>query len=127
MAFHMFARAKRLRKRDLAGRRQALQFSALLAGSVALWPGQQLAERVLNVPGARRRFTGSYQSGSYTGNAFPTSSWVADQPRPLDVQTWRLSLGVPVTMPRDFSYAELFAAAYEFASTPDCHACFSLT
>src|SRR5260221_619709 len=84
MVFHMFARAKRLRKRDLAGRRQALQFSALLAGSVALWPGQQLAERVLNVPGARRRFTGSYESGSYAGNAFPTSSWVADQPRPLE-------------------------------------------
>ncbi len=120
MAFHMFARAKRLRKRDLAGRRQALQFSALLAGSVALWPGQQLAERVLNVPGARRRFTGSYESGSYAGNAFPTSSWVADQPRPLDMQTWRLSLGGAVAMPRDFSYDELVAAGDELEATLDC-------
>ena len=120
MVFHMFARAKRLRKRDLAGRRQALQFSALLAGSVALWPGQQLAERVLNVPGARRRFTGSYESGSYAGNAFPTSSWVADQPRPLDVQTWRLSLGGAVTTPRDFSYDELVAAGDELEATLDC-------
>ena len=120
MVFHMFARAKRLRKRDLAGRRQALQFSALLADSVALWPGQQLAERVLHLPGARRRFTGSYESGSYAGNAFPTSSWVADQPRPLDVQTWRLSLGGAVTAPRDFSYDELVAAGDELEATLDC-------
>src|SRR5260370_16190901 len=120
MAFHMFARAKRLRKRDLAGRRQALQFSALLAGSVALWPGQQLAERVLNVPGARRRFTGSYESGSYAGNAFPPSSWVPDQPRPLDMQTWRLSLGRPAALPRHFSPAELVAAGDELEATLGC-------
>src|SRR2546421_4486258 len=76
--FHMFARAKRLRKRDVVGRRHALRFSVLLIGGVALWPGQQLAERVLNLPGAKQRFTGSREVGSYAGNAFPTSSWVAD-------------------------------------------------
>src|SRR5713101_3160511 len=59
IVIHMFARAKRLRKRDIAGRRRALHFSALLLGSAALWPVQQLAERVLNLPGARQRFTGS--------------------------------------------------------------------
>src|SRR5947207_14640121 len=40
IVIHMFARAKRLRKRDIAGRRKALHFSALLLGSVAIWPGQ---------------------------------------------------------------------------------------
>src|SRR5437899_12147805 len=38
IVLHMLARAKRLRKRDMLGRRQALRFSALLLGGVAPWP-----------------------------------------------------------------------------------------
>ena len=120
IVLHMFARAKRLRKRDIAGRRQALYFSALLLAGVALWPGQQLTERILNLPGARRRFSGSREMGSYAGNTFPTSSWVADQPRPLDTQTWRLSFGGAVTTPRSFSYDELAAADDALEATLDC-------
>jgi hypothetical protein len=120
IVIHMFARAKRLRKRDITGRRRALHFGALLLGGVALWPAQQLTERVLSLPGARQRFTGSREMGSYAGNIFPTSSWVADQPHPLDVQTWRLSLGGAVTTPRDFSYDELVAAGDELEATLDC-------
>ena len=118
--FHMFARAKRLHKRDVVGRRRMLYLSILLLGGTALWPGQQLTERALNLPGARRRFTGSREAGSYAGNAFPTSSWVADAPRPIDAQTWRLSLVGAVTKPRDFSYAELVAAQDQEEATLDC-------
>jgi DMSO/TMAO reductase YedYZ molybdopterin-dependent catalytic subunit len=118
--FHMVARAKKLRTRDIAGRRKALYFGALLLGSVGLWPGQQLAERSLNLPGARRRFTGSRESSSYAGNAFPTTSWVADQPRPIDTQAWRLSLGGAVITPRDFPYDELVTADDELEATLDC-------
>jgi cytochrome b561 len=120
IVFHMFSRAKRLRKRDIVGRRRALHVSALLLGGVALWPAQQIVERVLNLPGARQRFTGSREIGSYAGNAFPTSSWVADAPRPIDAQTWRLSLGGAVLTPRDFSYEELVAAGDELEATLDC-------
>jgi DMSO/TMAO reductase YedYZ molybdopterin-dependent catalytic subunit len=117
---HMFARAKRLRIRDLTRRRQALHLGTLLLGSVALWPIQQFADRVVNLPGARERFTGSREMGSYAGNAFPTSSWVADSPHARDVQTWRLSLGGAVAMPRDFSYDELVRAGDGLEATLDC-------
>ena len=117
---HMFARAKRLRKRDVVGRRRALHFGALLIGGVALWPAQQFALRVWHLPGAKRRFTGSYESGSFAGNAFPTSSWVADSPHPLDAKSWRLSTGGAVGKPRDFSYDELLAASDELVATLDC-------
>ena len=120
IVIHMFARAKRLRKRDIAGRRKALHFSALLLGGIAIWPGQQFAERVLKLPGASRRFSGSRESGSYAGNAFPTSSWVADAPHPIDAQTWRLTLGGAVSAPRDFSYDELLATKDELEATLDC-------
>ena len=120
IVFHMFVRAKRLRKRDIVGRRRVIQFSALLIGGVALWPGEQFTERILNLPGAKQRFTGSRELGSYSGNAFPTSSWVADQPRPIDVQTWHLTLDGSVTIPREFSYHELVSAGDEVEATLDC-------
>lgn len=120
IVFHMFARAKRLRKRDIVGRRRLIQFNALLLGGVALWPGQQLTERVLNLPGAKQRFTGSREVGSYAGNAFPTSSWVADQPLPIDAQTWRLSLGGSISVSRDFTYHELVSAGDVLEATLDC-------
>ncbi|HEX6483777.1 MAG TPA: molybdopterin-dependent oxidoreductase [Ktedonobacteraceae bacterium] len=118
--FHMFARAKRLRKRDVVGRRKILHFGALLLGSVALWPAQQLTEHVLNLPGENERFTGSRESGSYAGNAFPTSSWVADSPHPIDDQMWRLSISGAVATPREFSYDELVAAGDTLGATLDC-------
>jgi hypothetical protein len=120
IAFHMFARAKRLRKRDVVGRRKLLHFSALLLGSVALWPAQQLTEHVLKLPGENERFTGSRESGSYAGNAFPTSSWVADAPHPIDEQTWRLSLDGAVDTPREFSYDELVSVSDTLEATLDC-------
>ena len=120
MTIHMLARAKGLRKRDIVGRRRALHFGALLLGSAALWPAQQLTERALNLPGTRERFTGSRESYSYAGNIFPTSSWVADAPHPIDAQTWRLSLGGAVAAPREFTYDELVTAGDTLEATLDC-------
>jgi len=117
---HLFARAKRLRKRDMTGRRRALHWGALLLGSVGLWPLQQVGERALKMPGASERFTGSRESQSYEGNVFPTSSWVADQPHMLDAHTWRLSLRGSIVSPRDFSYDEVVVAGDELEATLDC-------
>jgi DMSO/TMAO reductase YedYZ molybdopterin-dependent catalytic subunit len=117
---HLLARAKRLRKRDVVGRRRVLHFGALLLGGAALWPAQQLMEHALHLPGAQRRFTGSHESQSYAGNAFPITSWVADQPRPLDAQTWRLMLTGAVRKPLHFTYDDLAGAGDELAATLDC-------
>lgn len=120
IAFHMLARFKWLRKRDIVGRRRILQFSTLLLGGGLLWPTQQLAERTLRLSGAERRFTGSRESGSYAGNTFPTSSWVADQPHPIDVQIWQLAVSGAVSIPRNFSYNELTSVGDTLEATLDC-------
>ncbi len=120
MIVHMVVRAKRLRTRDVVGRRRAIQFSALLLGSVALWPAEQFTERILKLPGATQRFTGSREVGSYAGNSFPTSSWVADHPHPIDAYLWRLTLGGAVITPREFLYQELVSAGDELEATLDC-------
>ena len=107
---HMFARAKRLRKRDITGRRQLFQFGALLVGAVALWPIQQVTEHRFQFAGRSATIYRLARSwAAYAGNAFPTSSWVADQPRPIDTANWQLALDGAVKTPRTFSYDELVA------------------
>jgi hypothetical protein len=117
---HMLARARPLRRRDVRGRRQVLQFGALLGGAVALWPAQQVFERALALPGARRRFTGSRDAGSFTGNAFPATSWVADAPRPIAPEDWRLRIEGAVADPMTLTYADLAPAGDEMVATLDC-------
>lgn len=120
IGLHTWARARRLRLRDLRGRRQALRFGMLLAGAALLWPAQQALDGALRLPGARRRFTGSREMGSFAGNAFPASSWVADAPRPLDPATWMLRIDGAVAAPVTLSLAEIAGMGDELEATLDC-------
>lgn len=101
---HMLLRAKPLRTTELAGRRQALRFGSLLVGSIALWPLQQGIQRRLAWPGALRRFTGSREVASFHGNAFPTTSWIADRPRSLPLDQWQLTISGMVVQPLTLGY-----------------------
>jgi DMSO/TMAO reductase YedYZ molybdopterin-dependent catalytic subunit len=103
---HARVRAKRPRGRDLTDRRQFLTAAALGAGALAAWQLQRPVQRALELPGARRRFTGSYDSGSFTGNAFPSTSWVADRPRPLASGS-RLTVAGRVRRPLALAAADL--------------------
>jgi DMSO/TMAO reductase YedYZ molybdopterin-dependent catalytic subunit len=64
------------RVRDFAGRRELLRMGAVGLVAVAAWRLQALIAPA-------RRFTGSYAAASFSANDFPTTSWVADRPRPL--------------------------------------------
>jgi hypothetical protein len=120
VSLHMLARARPLRRRDLAGRRQVLRFGALALAGAALWPAQQAAVRAAGLPGAQRRFTGSREAGSFSGNAFPATSWVADAPRPIPPDRWRLIIGGAVASPRSLGYADMLAHTDELVATLDC-------
>lgn len=74
---HALARARRLRRRDLASRRQFLIAGTVGAGALLAWQVQRPLQRLLGLPGAQRRFTGSYDTGD-----FPVTSWVSDDPAP---------------------------------------------
>jgi DMSO/TMAO reductase YedYZ molybdopterin-dependent catalytic subunit len=89
-----------------------------LAALVA-WRVQRPAQRVLGLRGARRRFTGSYEAASFAGNAFPTTSWVADHPRPLDRAAYRLAVAGAVREPLSLDLGEL-AGGDELTATLDC-------
>jgi DMSO/TMAO reductase YedYZ molybdopterin-dependent catalytic subunit len=115
---HARVRAKRPRRRDLTDRRQFLTAAALGAGALAMWQLQRPLQRALSLPGARRRFTGSYDAGSFTGNAFPTTSWVADRPRPL-ADGYRLTITGRVRRPLVITAADLDRAD-ALTATLDC-------
>lgn len=116
---HMALRAKRLRRRDLAGRRQFLTAAGLSAVALLAWRGQRPFEAVLALKGARRRFTGSYESESFAGNAFPSTSWVSDNPAPIDPAAYRLRVEGLTARPLALALGRL-AAADELVATLDC-------
>jgi DMSO/TMAO reductase YedYZ molybdopterin-dependent catalytic subunit len=120
---HALARAKRPRRRDLADRRQFLTAAAVGAGAFAAWQLQRPLQRALGLPGGERRFTGSYDAGSFTGNDFPSTSWVSDHPRP---RSGPLTVGGRVRRELTVGAAEL-ARADTTTATLDCTGGFSST
>ncbi len=120
---HALARAKRPRRRDLANRRQFLTAAAVGAGALAAWQLQRPLQRALGLPGAERRFTGSYDAGSFTGNDFPSTSWVSDQPRPRSTP-----LAVTGLVRRELTLSAVeLARGDELIATLDCTGGFSST
>ena len=119
VALHALLRAKPLRRRDLAGRRQFLRAGGLLAGSYLVWGLQRPLSAWFGLRGARRRFTGSYEAGSFDGDAFPSTSWVADSPRPLPEDSYRLELSGLVARPLRLPLAEL-QGRDRLVATLDC-------
>ncbi len=90
--------------------------------AVAGFVGWQLIERTASVaelPGSDRRFTGSYDQGRFTGNAFPRVSWLNDRPSPMDVNRWQLNVTGAVNRPLTLGYEDLETDG-EVTATLDC-------
>ena len=89
---HLTTRFRLPRRRDFDRRRTTLKYGALLAGSAVAYRSQELLNRVTNSPGADRRFTGSQPRAGDGNAAFPVTSWVADDPAPIDPAAWTLQV-----------------------------------
>jgi hypothetical protein len=85
--WHILARRTRFRRTDL-NRRTVL----VLGAAAALYALVDGTVRLAHLPGARRRFTGSYESGSLTPQAMPVTIWLDDPVPPVDAGSWRLSI-----------------------------------
>jgi DMSO/TMAO reductase YedYZ molybdopterin-dependent catalytic subunit len=116
---HLGYRAKPPRRRDIAGRRQFLQAAAIGLGGLIAWRVQRPLSAAFGLPGADRRFTGSYEADSFAGNEFPTTSWVADDPMQLDRGSYRLRVDGEVLRQLSLPLEELDGAD-ELVATLDC-------
>jgi DMSO/TMAO reductase YedYZ molybdopterin-dependent catalytic subunit len=119
VAIHASARARLPTRGNPAARRDFLRLAVVAAGAFGAWKVQKPAARLIDLRGAKRRFTGSYEAASFEGNAFPSTSWVADDPRLLDAARWRLAIAGLVSAPRALTLGEL-AGDDEVVATLDC-------
>nr|WP_240894906.1 molybdopterin-dependent oxidoreductase [Kineococcus siccus] len=89
--WHALARPTRPRRTDLS-RRTALRAGVLGAVSVAGLGGTEVAVAALELPGARRRFTGSVETGRLVPALLPPTSWLDDRAPTVDAGPWRLAV-----------------------------------
>lgn len=123
--WHMALRFKVPRRRDIMDRRTALGW--LIAGMSGLlfWGAQETTNAVLATPGAQRRFTGSRRADSpdddASGNQFPVTMWMFDNPTPVERDGWQLTMNGLVAQPFTLSWNDIAAAPHaQLRATLDC-------
>ncbi|XVH30567.1 molybdopterin-dependent oxidoreductase [Haloferacaceae archaeon DSL9] len=104
---HASTRFRPLRRVDFEGRRTALRYGGLLVAGAVVYRLQETANAAFETAGADRRFTGSQPRTGSGNGSFPVTSWVADDPEPIDRDSWRLSVTGRVETPLALSAADL--------------------
>jgi hypothetical protein len=112
--WHVVARRIRVRPTDLS-RRGILRAGAVVASATMAYAASEVVVRAAGLPGAARRFTGSYEAGSYEPALMPVSSWILDEIPRVDPSAWTLNAGG-----RSWSYDELSAFDDRMTATLDC-------
>jgi DMSO/TMAO reductase YedYZ molybdopterin-dependent catalytic subunit len=118
VVWHVWARGIRSRRTDLS-RRALLRASVLAAGAVGLYAADEAAISVLGLPGARRRFTGSYETASFRPAAMPSTSWLLDTVPTVDPDRWRLTVKDGQGR-RELTLTELTTFDTQVRATLDC-------
>jgi DMSO/TMAO reductase YedYZ molybdopterin-dependent catalytic subunit len=97
-----------------------LRLAGIAVAGTVLWQVERTAQALLDAPGSRRRFTGSYEQGSF-GGRFPATSWYDDDPEPIEAAGWTLVVEGEVERPFALGYAELVRRGSDrLAATLDC-------
>jgi hypothetical protein len=94
---------------DLIGRRAALRFLGLLAIGFVLWPVQEALAALVAPSASSRRFTGSREEGSFSGNAHPVTNWMTDPIPRIERDGWQLRLHGEVESEIILSYEKVQA------------------
>ncbi|MDX1417973.1 MAG: molybdopterin-dependent oxidoreductase [Candidatus Promineifilaceae bacterium] len=106
MLWHAWRMRFIFRVKGALERRLFLRVMATAAAGFLFWRTAESGKKALAWDGARRRFTGSYEQGSHSGY-FPATSWLFDNPRPVDLDAWRLEVRGLVKRPTTLNYEQL--------------------
>lgn len=113
VAAHATTRFRPPRRADFRERRTALRFAGLFVGGAVVYRLQETANALIGTGGDERRFTGSRPTAGEGNGSFPVTSWVADDPDPIDPAEWSLAVSGLVENPLEFD--ELAADATRHA------------
>lgn len=120
LAWHLLLRWERPRAAAFRTRRAILRLGATAgAGVVAAVAFTCAAPWLFRFP-PPRRFTGSFVAGGGTGNDFPITAFLADDPAPVDVSVWRLRVTGKVSRPLALRYDDVASERHDVAATIDC-------
>jgi hypothetical protein len=118
---HVWRRWPRPKKVDFTERRQALKLLGIGAAAIAGLGISETMAKTLEDDETTRRFTGSRESGSFTGLNYPVTSGPDQGKIKLDPETWRLQITGAVTKPQTLDYATVLAqSTSEIIATLDC-------
>lgn len=118
---HVWRRWPRPRKVDFSGRRQTLKLLGIGTAAIVGWGMAGALSKSIEQTGARRRFTGSREEGSFAGNAHPVTTAPGEGKIKPDPETWTLQVTGVVTTPLTLHYADVLSVATsEVTATLDC-------
>lgn len=116
--WHFLVRPARPRRADLS-RRTLVRLTAVAAGAAGLYVTTASVVRLAGLPGARRRFTGSYEAGSFLPDSMPETIWLNDSVPAIDPERWRLVVADAAGR-RELTLAQLSAFDVRLRATLDC-------
>ena len=116
--WHVARYRRLLRPRYWAERRSVLRLGGLAIAGALLWQAGVRLDSTTGIAKAKR-FTGSYAAGDFTGNAFPSTSWLNDSLHPIALDDWTLRIDGAVDVPLTIAYADIAPNAEE-TTTLDC-------
>jgi DMSO/TMAO reductase YedYZ molybdopterin-dependent catalytic subunit len=119
LAWHAAARGgARARRTDLS-RRALLRAGVVAGGAGLLLLAVEGATRLAELPGARRRFTGSLPVAGDDPGRIPVTQWLDDRVQAIDPSAWRLRVTAGAST-RDWTYEELAAFGDRVEAVLDC-------
>jgi DMSO/TMAO reductase YedYZ molybdopterin-dependent catalytic subunit len=116
--WHVLARPARPRRTDLS-RRTLLRAGAVGAAAAGVYLATDALVGAAQLPGARRRFTGSYDTGSFDPASMPNTVWLDDRTPRVDPEAWRLVVA-DAGGERTLALAELAAFETRVRAVLDC-------
>ena len=119
--WHVVARRVKVVRADLS-RRTFMKGSVALGAAAVSYAASEILVRAATLPGGARRFTGSYEAGSFQPAVMPVSSWMFDAIPVHDPDAWTLR-----TPGREWSLRELATFDDRMIATLDCTGGFSST
>lgn len=106
MLWHAWQMRFILRVKRARDRSAFLRSAVFATLGLLLWQLGKQTQNAIPLPGAARRFTGSYPRGLADGR-FPAVSWINDNPAPIDPAGWCLTVSGAVDTPRQYRYEDL--------------------
>ena len=106
VGWHLISHRWIVKVPEARDRRAFFRAASLATAGFVAWQISNLTKQGLSLPGSDRRFTGSYEVGSFSPD-FPRVSWINDDPDPIQIKNWSLVITGAAARPLTLTYQQL--------------------